>query len=201
MKAILVSVCLLAVASTVLAAPPAIPATPAPVSEVVYARPFSLNDGFRFDWCKEPIQVTQGTILVLKVNPNLVIARQVEEPVLFVGNQTAMRLNQGEQSGYVVAVVPGAVDLTKDPVWFGTPALPSRVDANVIQAERAKAEKAGIKALSADKAQAAVAKGGSRINTQDMSALLRDTIGSLIEQYSPQEKYLAETWRLPTVTP
>lgn len=196
MKAILVSVCLLTAAATVFAAPP-VPNTPAAVDQVVYARPFTLNDGFRYDWCNEPFQVSKGTILVLKVNPNLVIPRQIGEPVLYVGNQTAMRLNQGDKSGYVVAVVPGDVDLTKDPVWFGTPELPERVNAARVQAERQQAEKAGIKPLSAEQAKAATAAGGSRINSQDMSALLRDTIGGLIEQYSPQEKELAETWRLP----
>jgi hypothetical protein len=30
---------------------------------------------------------------------------------------------------------------------------------------------------------------------------LRDTIGGLVEQYSPQEKHLAESWRLPVVQP
>ena len=196
MKAILVSVCLLAVAATVFAAPP-VAKTPAAVDEVVYARPFTLNDGFRFDWTNEPFQVTKGTILVLKVDPKLVIARQLEEPVLYVGNQTAMRLNQGDQSGYVVAVVPGDVDLTKDPVWFGTPELPERINAARIQAERQQAEKAGIKALSAEKAKVATDNGGSRVSAQDMSSLLRDTISTLVEKYSPQEKSAAETWRLP----
>jgi hypothetical protein len=198
MKAILVSVCLLMVASTVFAAPQ-IPNTPAAVDQVVYARPFTLNDGFRYDWCNEPFQLSRGTILVLKVNPNLVIPRQIEEPVLYAGNQTAMRLNQGDKSGYVIAVVPGDVDLTKDPVWFGTPEVPERVNAARVQAERQQAEKAGIKPLSAEQAKAALAAGGARINSQDMSALLRDTITGLIEQYSPQEKALAEPWRLPVV--
>jgi hypothetical protein len=200
MKAILVSVCLLVVASSTLAGPP-IPPTPAAVDEVVYARPFALNDGFRFDWCKEPFQVNKGTILVLKVNPELVIPRQTEEPVLYVGNQTAMRLNHGNESGHVIAIVPGDVDLAKDPIWFGTPGLPERVDAATIKLEREKADKAGIKPISAEKAKAALAKGGERLNTADMSAMLRGPISSLVEQYAPQEKRLSEAWQLPTVKP
>jgi hypothetical protein len=196
MKAILVSMCLLITASSVLAAPP-VAKTPAAVTDVVYARPFTLNDGFRYDWCNEPFQATQGTILVIKVDPVLVIPRQIEEPVLYVGNHTAMRLNQGNQSGYVVAVVPADVDLTKDLVWFGTPALPGRVNAARIHAEHQLAEKAGLKTLSPEKAKAATDNGGSRVQAQDMSALLRDVIGGLVEKYSPQEKSLAETWRLP----
>jgi hypothetical protein len=200
LKAILTSACLLGAMSVALAGPP-VPPTPAGVDEVVYARPFALHDGFRFDWCNEPHQVSKGTILVLKVNPNLVIPRQTEEPVLYVGNQTAMRLNQGNESGHVIAIVPGDVDLTKDPIWFGTPSLPVRADAATIKAEREKAEKAGIKPLTADKARAAEAKGGECLRSADMSAMLRDTLSGLVEQYSPQEKTLAETWRLPVVKP
>ncbi len=195
MKTICVSVCLITVAAAV-AAPP-IPNTPAAVTDVVYARPFTLNDGFRYDWCNEPFQVSQGTILVLKVDPRLVIPRQIGEPVLYVGNSAAMRLNQGDKSGYVIAVVPGQVDLTKDLVWFGTPEMPEGVNAARVQAERQQAEKAGIKPLSAEKAKAATDAGGACVNARDMSGLLRDTIGSLVEQYSPQEKELVEIWRLP----
>ena len=200
MRAFAIATLLLGLAAVSPAAPPA-PPTPAPVNEVVYARPFALNDGFQFTWCKEPFQVSQGTLLVLKVNPDLVIPRQTEEPILYVGNQSAMRLNHGNESGYVIAVVPGDVDLTKDPIWFGTPGLPERVDAATIRAEREKADKAGIKPISAEQAQAARSKGGERINVPDMSAMLRGPVSGLIEQYSPQEKRLSEAWQLPTVKP
>jgi hypothetical protein len=198
MKGIILSACVVALASSLLAAPP-VAKTPAAVDAVVYAKAFTLNDSFRYDWSNEPQQVSQGTILVLKVNPVLVIPRQLEEPVLYVGTQAAMRLNQGDKSGYVIAVVPGDVDLTKDLVWFGTPGLPGRTDAAHIQNELQKAEKAGIKPLTAAQAKAATDKGGARANMQDMSAMLRGLIGDLVEQYSPQEKYLAESWRLPVV--
>ena len=177
------------------------PPTPAPVDEVLYARPFTLNEAMRFDWCKEPFNLTRGTILVLKVKPELVIPRQSEEPVLYVGRQTAMRLNHGNESGHVIAIVPGDVDLTKDAIWFGTPALPERVDAATIKTESAKAEQAGIKALSAEQARAAQDRGGTRLSAPNMQVLLSDTISVLIEQYSPQEKRLAEQWRVPVITP
>jgi hypothetical protein len=200
MKAVLVSLCLLTATSILFAAPP-VPNTPAAVDEVVYARPFSLNDGFQYQWASEPFQVTKGTILVLKVDPRLVVPREIGEPVLYVGHQAAMRLNQGDQSGYVIAVVPGDVDLSKDLIWFGTAELPNRINAAHVKAERQQAEKAGLKPLSADKVKAATEAGGRPANAQDMSALLRDTIGELVERYSPQEKHLAETWRLPVVQP
>jgi hypothetical protein len=198
MKAMLMTVCLLVAASVTLAGP-AVPPTPAAVDQVVYARPFTLNEPMSFDWCKEPFNVTKGTILVLKVNPDLVIPRQTAEPVLYVGNQTAMRLNHGNQSGYVIALVPGDVDLAKDPIWFGTPGLPERVDAATIKAERQRADRAGIKPVPAEQAKAAQAKGGACLNSASMGAMLRDTISVLVEQYSPQEKWLADSWRVPVV--
>ena len=200
MKTILMSACLLAAVCVAQGGPP-VPPTPAPVDEVLYARPFTLNEAMRFDWCKEPFNLTRGTILVLKVKPELVIPRQSEEPVLYVGRQTAMRLNHGNESGHVIAIVPGDVDLTKDAIWFGTPALPERVDAATIKTESAKAEQAGIKALTAEQARAAQDRGGTRLSAPNMQVLLSDTISVLIEQYSPQEKRLAEQWRVPVITP
>jgi len=181
--------------SMVFAAPP-VAKTPAAVDEVVYARPFTLSESFRYDWCNAPFQVSEGTILVLKVQANLVIPRQIEEPVLYVGNQAAMRLNQGDKSGHLIVVVPGAVDLTKDLVWFGTPELPGRVTPNHIEAQRRLADQAGIKPLSPEKAKTATDNGGPRVKAKDMTALLRDVIAGLVDQYSPQEKALSETWRM-----
>lgn len=196
MKGLLLSACILALASTALSAPP-LPPTPAPVDDVVYARTFKLNEGFRFDWAKEPFTVSEGTLLVLKVKPEYVIPRQTFEPMLYVGDQTAMRLNCGEKSGYLVVVVPGQVDLSKSLIWFGTPSVAERVDNATIQVERALAEKAGIKPLSAEKIKAAQTRGGERVVAADFSVLLREHAAGLVEQYSPSEKELATQWRSP----
>jgi len=191
----------LAVVSVVLAGAPPIPATPAAIDDVVYLRAFTLEKGYDFTWCKERPLVTSGTILVLKVNPDLVIPRQVAEPVLYVGNQTAQRVNFGNESGHVIAIVPGDVDLSKSPIWFGTPELPERVDAATTKAERAKADAAGIKPLAAAKIEVAVARGGERLKVADKSELLRGEISDLILQYSPQEAHLAEEFNTPVVKP
>ncbi|MFH0982057.1 MAG: hypothetical protein V2A79_11005 [Planctomycetota bacterium] len=201
MKTIIAYVCTLAVVSVVVAGAPPIPATPAAIDDVVYSRAFTLEKGYDFDWCKERPLVTSGTILVLKVNPDLVIPRQVAEPVLYVGNQTAQRVNFGNESGHVIAIVPGDVDLSKSPIWFGTPELPERVDAAATEAERAKADAAGIKPPAAAKIAVAVARGGERLNVADMSELLRSEISDLILQYSPQEKHLAEDFNTPVAKP
>jgi hypothetical protein len=193
MKGIVLSACILALASTVLAAAP-LPPTPAPVDDVVYARTFKLNEGFRYDWAKEPFTVTEGTLLVIKAKPEYLTPRQTFEPMLYVGDHAAMKLNRGEKSGYVIVVVPGEVDLSKTLIWFGTPSVAERVDNSTIATEQALAAKAGLKPLSAAKA---AKLRGERINSPDFSALLRDHVAGLVEQYSPVEKDLASQWRTP----
>ena len=200
MKAITVFACLFCLALPVLAGPPPIPATPAAVDELVYVQPFTLGNGFKFCWCAERPTVSSGTLLVLKVDKDLVFPRQVAMPVLYVGDQTAEMVNFGHQSGHLIAIVPGEVDLTKAPVWFGTPDLPERVDAAKVQAERALAEKAGIKPFSAQQVKAAQAKGGARLTVADKSELLRGQVSRLILKYSPQDKHLAEGFQLRPVT-
>jgi len=200
MKAITVFACLFALASVVVASPPpAIPATPASVDDVVYIRPFTLDQGFTYHWNVERPQVTAGTLLVLKVDKDLVWPRQVAEPVLYVGDSTAERINHGHESGYVIALVPGTVDLKTDLVWFGTPELPERVDNATVQAEHQLANRAGLTAFSAKTARAAEAKGGTALKVSDKSELLRDEVSRLILTYSPQEKHLVDGFRAPEV--
>ncbi len=216
MKRIMVIGCLLAVASVVYAGdnpsssagqgaeastPPPIPATPAAVDDLVYARPFKLNKGYVHYWSKARPNVTGGTLLVIKVDPALVYPRQVAEPVLYVGDQTAQRINVGDKSGQVVAVVPGEVDLTKAPIWFGQPDLPERVDGHIIKAQRKLADGAGIKPFSKEKVQAATAKGGDPANYADLATLMAGPIADLILEYSPQEKEMAESFRVPVGNP
>jgi len=173
-------------------APPAVPATPAPVDGIVYARKFTLQEGYQFTWSKESPQVEAGWLLVLKVKPNLVYARQCREPVLYVGSQTAQRLNVGYKSGYVIAIVPGHPDLQETPIWFGTPELPERVDANTARAELTLARNAGIEPLASKELAAAERRGGSILEASDVVDVLR-VAADLVRQYSPAEEALAQS--------
>jgi hypothetical protein len=184
------------------AAPP-VPKTPAPVLDVVYARPFTLEKGYEFTWRKEKPTVTEGYILVLKVDPALVYPRQTAEPVLYVGDTTAERVNVGYGSGHLVVIVPCKVaefELKKTLIWFGTPELPERCTAKMIAAEHAKAEKAGIKALAADRIDAAKAKGGDSLTVSDDYELRRQ-LAPLIKQYAPDEKDKADSLLVPRLEP
>jgi hypothetical protein len=183
----------------VLAGPPAIPDTPVAVEDVVYARAFTLETGFKFIYREERPQVTEGMLLVIKADKDLLIPRAAKMPVLYVGNQTVHRLNYGHESGYRVVIVPGQHELSKTPIWFGTPNYPERMDATSIAAERHKAEAAGITPLPAGKIDTALARGGPTIRTKSLSELLRTEAAELILRYAPQEKHIAEGYRVPVV--
>ncbi len=177
---------------TAIEAPPAIPATPAAVDGIVSIRKFTLKEGFKFDWCKERPMVTTGYLLVLKVNPDLVFPRQVAEPVLYVGKQSAQRLNVGYKSGHVVALIPGEPDWAKTLIWFGTPELPERVDSNVANTEEAAAKAAGIKPFSAKELETALTRGSKSLQASNVAGVL-GVAADLIRQHSPTEVELANT--------
>jgi hypothetical protein len=162
---------------------PPVPATPAGVEDVVYVAPFVLDKGYVSDWRRERPMVTRGHLVVLRVAPDLVYARQTAEPVLYAGDQTVERLNVGYPSGYVVAIVPGTADLGRVPIWFGTPGLPEAVDAQVVRAERSRADAAGIQPIPADRIRAVLRK---PLQLGDKADLLREA-GALVQLYAPDE--------------
>lgn len=168
--------------------------TPSAVIDVVYVQPFSLAKGYTHYWREEKPFVKTCTLVVFKVNPGLVYPRNAAEPVLYVGNQTAERLNFGNDSGYVVAIIPGEVDLSKSRAWFGRPELPERVNEKIIMIETELADRENIQPLNADAVQKVTQK---HLDVPDLATLLRDHAAELVLKYSPMEKALAEAWRLP----
>ena len=173
----------------------AAPATPAAVKGILAARRFTLGTPFPYSWTKEHIMVSSGTLVVLEVDPALVVPRDTLEPVLYAGNVPVMRLNHGHKSGRVVGIIPGDVNLVATPIWFGAPELPGRVTTAMAEAERARAEKAG--ALRTFGQSPIVGLDQSVAASQDLAALLRTVAADLVLKYSPQEKDLADQWRLP----
>lgn len=171
------------------------PATPAAVIDILEIQPFRLGVGYHYDWLESRPFVSDGLLVVLRVDPNHVEPRDTAEPVLYAGDRTVQRLNQGNESGFVIGIIPGEIDLASAPIWFGRPELPERVTPDVIKEERALADSAGIKAFSPDKIT------GARrdpIEVDDLAALLRGAAADLVLKFSPDEKDLVETWRLPT---
>lgn len=182
---------LLTVISTgVIAGPPEIPATPAAVDGILLAQAFSLDEPYEFSWLAERPLVSRGMILVLEVNPDLVLPRQTAEPVLYVGDSTAERVNTGYPSGKVVAIVPGPVDLASARIWFGEPMLPEQVTPAIIADQRTRAAEAGIAPFAANTAGMAVQAGGSELQVADYDALRRRA-AELVQQYAAGEEELA----------
>ena len=176
---------------------PAVPATPAAVKGILAARRFTLATPYQYTWSERPRMVGSGTLVVLEVDPAYVVPRNTSEPVLFAGNVAIHRLNQGDKSGRVIGIVPGDVDVSTVAIWFGTPQLPERLTPALVDSERALAQRAGIRAFGRARV-AAITR--SRVSAQDLASLLRTTGAELVLQYSPQEKALADSWRLPTAS-
>ena len=165
------------------------------VNDILYAQPFTLKKGYTNTWSKGHELVSSGVLVVLAVDPALVQPRDALEPILYAGSRPVQRLNHGGQSGRVIGIVPGASDLAGSPIWFGAPGLPERVTAAAARAELARAEKSKIRPFTADKLRSVT---HPAVAAADLAALLRDVASTLVSKYSPQEKYLADSWRLPT---
>ncbi len=180
------------------------PTTPTPdykpqtVIDIERIQPFRLEQSFKYDWRLDHPEVRSGLLVVIKVGPDLVTPRNSLEPVLYAGNQTVQRLNHGHESGFVIGIIPEQIDLSKEPIWFGTPALPERIDAEMIARERAKAERSGISALKSTDIQS---RTQDPVVASDLTTLLREQAAELLLEFSPQEKRLANSWRLPVTTP
>ena len=173
----------------------ALPPTPAPVKAVIAARRFTLETPFPYTWAKEHIEVSTGLLVVIEVDPALVVPRDTLEPVLYAGNLPVQRLNHGNKSGRVIGIIPGNINLATTPIWFGTPQLPERITTAMVESERARAEKAG--AARTFKQANILGLSDPPVKSKDLSALLRTVGADLVLKYSPQDKGLAETWRLP----
>lgn len=167
---------------------------PQPVIDIVHIQPFRLEQSFKYDWRRDHPDVQSGLLVVFKVDPDLVTPRNALEPVLYAGNQTVQRLNHGHESGFVIGIIPEQIDLSKEPIWFGTPALPERIDAKMIARERTKAERSGILPLTSADIES-VTK--DPVVAPDLTTLLREQAADLLLEFSPQEKRLADSWRLP----
>lgn len=170
---------------------------PKPVIDVVRVQPFRLRQSFQYDWRLERQEVRSGLLVVFEVDPELVTPRNALEPVLYAGSHTVQRLNHGNESGFVIGIVPEQIDLSREPVWFGSPDLPERIDSEMIATERARAERLGISAL-----QSIDIRSRTRdpIIVADLTTLLREQAAELVLEFSPQERRLAEAWRLPTTS-
>lgn len=169
---------------------------PQPIIEIVRILPFEVKQSFKYDWRLDLPEVRSGLLAVFKVDPKLVTPRNALEPVLYAGNQTVQRLNHGHESGFVIGIIPEQIDLSKEPIWFGTPALPERINAKVIANQRSKATSSGIAPLSSTDIKSITLK---PIVADNLTMVIREQAADLVLEFSPQEKALADAWRLPVM--
>ncbi len=157
---------------------------------IVEARAFVLDEEETHYWRADRPTYRAGYLLVLDAPAELVVPRQTAEPVLFVGSQTAERLNTGRDGGHLVCLVPAelakdgtvALDPGSVPIWFGDPMLPEQVDANMIETQLRKAQESGARAAGTSLAQTLEETLFFANRTQ-----LDLAIADLIEVHSPLE--------------
>ncbi len=176
--------------------PPQVPAVPQARSVgLLFAQRFEVATPFVHYWRSEQPAVASGWMLVLGVDPDLVHPRQLAEPVLYVGAQTAERVNFGHESGKVVAIVPGDFDLATAPIFFGSPALPEEVDAMHIASELDRAIAHGAAAPAPER----IAQVSAPTLVVPSDYELRLAAADLIERFSPMEIDLIKGLRAPLV--
>jgi hypothetical protein len=165
------------------------------VSELIRAVPFTLREGYVHTWRREQPMVNAGYLCVFAVDPAFVQPRQTAEPVLYVGDQTAERVNHGVESGRVIAIVPCAVgqelDFERTPVWFGEPALPEQADAASIRAARVLHERTRTRMFSQGEVRAALARGGETLELSTRVDLEHHA-GLWVLDHSPAEFELGD---------
>ncbi|MCK6445936.1 MAG: hypothetical protein L6Q99_06035 [Planctomycetes bacterium] len=182
-------------------------ATVGGVRGLLFAQPYVLDQGFEHTWRAEKPSSRAGWLLVLDVDPDLVVPQEGYEPVLFVGDQTAERVNRGVGSGHLVVIVPAdldhargepALDLFVGPMWFGTPRLPEQVDAKAIADEFAAARRAGVRAFASEHVALAKQQGGGFVALKDRTELERYA-ATLVQTWAPDEYEFAQGLLQPLV--
>lgn len=163
--------------------------------ELVHAERFTVQQPYVHRYRADTPLVSDGWLLVLAGDPAWLQVRQTRMPVLYVGAQTAERVNTGQQSGKLVVLVPGDFALQNAPIFLGGVALPEELRQLDIDAELAGARTAGAVAPTA----ATLAKVVQPGRTFATDYELRQRAIDLVEQFSPVEKDLIAGWRVPLV--
>ncbi|MCU0866682.1 MAG: hypothetical protein MUC36_23100 [Planctomycetes bacterium] len=158
-----------------------------------HAERFRVDRPFEHLWRADRPLVTTGWLLVVSGDPELLRPRQSKMPVLYVGAQTAERINAGT-SGRLVLLVPGDFRLEDAPIFLGSEALPEELRQPAIDAELATAVAGGAIATPAATIKAVTADERGPFETDYE---LRQRAIDLVEIHSPTEKDLIAGWRVP----
>jgi hypothetical protein len=160
---------------------------PSPVEQIIYARPFTVEDGYVNLWHKDKPVVSSGYVVVLRVGRDLAQPRAVATPLLYGGNGPIERIDNGRTGEYVVGLVPGEVDLANTLFWFGAPGYASEQGAGEIVEARWRAVEAGITSPPAEMIQRAVEAGGDPLVAADKADLLQ-LLAPLVDRFTPKKQ-------------
>jgi len=153
-----------------------------------------LEQPYTYTWSLEKPAVSEGLIVVLEVDPELARPRQVDMPVLFVGPRPAELANVGYPSGRMIVIVPGPLDLTQVPIYFGSTILPEQVDAEHGAQEMAEALASGIRPFESSRIEVARSRGGAPLRVRSIEGIYR-SIADLIDTHAPDEAERAADYR------
>lgn len=126
------------------------------VLRVVQTQDFTLGEGtFEYDFVAAHPSLRQGTLVVVAVDPEFARPRDAHMPVLYAGTTPVLIVTQDAAAGCVVGLIGPSVDLSVQPVFYGSYEPPERVDAARGTAERAAALAAGLGPRAAAELEAA----------------------------------------------
>ncbi len=172
------------------------PQTPAPIDRVVYAQPFTLQEGFAFPTRKERPQVKTGYLLIVDADPELVLKMDRGSRILYLGKQTGWRVNLAYPSGRAFVLVPAGLnkagevdlDLTRIRIWLGTDRFEGNADQPRIELEHELAVTAGIGRRPRRELETALAEAdGQPCAFKDLSELKRH-YARLMKEYLPPDE-------------
>jgi len=176
-------------------------ARPADVTGVFYARQFTLDRPYKYEWRRDEPSITSGWLLVVGVTPDLARQKNTFNPVLYVGRYPAEIAATDFNLGRMVVIVPGDVDLAHDPVYFGSVELPSEVSPERAGQEMQAAIAAGFRPVAPSTLRLAESASGGSVHLTDGHALYAGPVADAIDAYAPQAHFVAEDLRVPVLTP
>lgn len=176
----------------------------AEVRGLVLAAPFVLDVPWTHAWRAGEPSFRAGWLLVLDVDPKLVRPTDLAQPVLSAGVETLERINQGFESGRVIAVLPSTLDAQGLPAadlagltfYFASPELPESMTIATLERELGAARARNLQPFDGAVIAAALQRGGGLIATHDRVELDR-LAAALILEFSPADHECAEALLVP----
>ena len=150
---------------------------------------FTLQTPEEYVWNADRPSFHQGTLFVVTVDKDKADVHQAGGTVLYVGRTPAARLNPGHLDGRIIAYVPGQVDLSKTPIFWGPSTLPERIRPD-IDGRRA-LENAQAKPFKIAVVQQAHSKDQGLTNAKHLQVRAAE----LIDRYAPQDRDFARGYR------